>query len=165
MSPVLHRPWETSCANWWRSLMRAATVREDGEQLHAWRNSPSVRAVSVSGAEIPFGDHMAWLAGKLVADDTRLYVAEIGSTAVGSIRFDRLDSELLEVSLYLDPDLAGMGLGPHLLLAGEREVVSEWSGCRAFVATVLSNNPGSAKLFIKSGYSGGPLRYKKPITN
>ncbi len=146
------------------SLRLRPAVLEDGEQLHSWRNSPSVRAVSVSGAEIPLDDHMAWLAGKLVADDARLYVGEIGSTAVGSIRFDRLDGELLEVSLYLDPDLAGMGLGPHLLLAGEREVVSEWSGRGAFVATVLSNNPGSAKLFTQSGYSGGPLRYKKPIT-
>ena len=144
--------------------LRRATL-EDGEQLHAWRNHPDVRAVSGNGEAIPLGHHMNWLAHKIAADDSWLYVAELGATAIGSIRFDRLPDGLLEVSLYLDPDLLGLGLGPHLLLAGERAVMAEAPGCTRFAASVLPDNQVSARLFLKCGYSGGPLRYNKTVTS
>lgn len=143
--------------------LRRVTL-DDGVQLHAWRNHPAVRAVSGSGEEIPLPGHMDWLAQKLASDDCRLYIAEIGSTAVGSIRFDRLQDGQLEVSLYLDPDLPGLGLGPYLLLAGEREAMAEWPGCATFTAAVMPNNEVSARLFVNCGYSGGPHRYNKPVT-
>lgn len=142
--------------------LRRATL-EDAVQLHAWRNHPGVRAVSGNGEPIPLEGHMSWLARKVAADDCRLYVAEIGTTAIGSIRFDRLDNGHLEVSLYLDPDLSGLGLGPHLLLAGEREAAAEWPGAATFVASVMPNNVISARLFLNCGYSGGPLRFSKPV--
>lgn len=143
--------------------LRRVTL-EDGPRLHAWRNHPAVRAVSGNGEPIPLASHMDWLARKLAADDCRLYIAEIGNTPVGSIRFDRLETGELEVSLYLDPDLPGLGLGPHLLLGGERAVLSEWPGATTFVASVLPDNAVSAKLFVNCGYYGGPLRYNKSVT-
>ncbi|WIY70103.1 UDP-2,4-diacetamido-2,4,6-trideoxy-beta-L-altropyranose hydrolase [Aquidulcibacter paucihalophilus] len=142
--------------------LRRATL-EDGVRLHVWRNHPGVRAVSGNGEPIPLDGHMNWLARKIAANDCRLYVAEIGPAAIGSIRFDRLDNGHLEVSLYLDPDLPGLGLGPHLLLAGEREVAEEWSDAATLVASVMPSNEISARLFLSCGYSGGPLRYSKSI--
>jgi RimJ/RimL family protein N-acetyltransferase len=142
--------------------LRRATL-EDGVQLHAWRNHPSVRAVSGNGEPIPLDGHMNWLVRKISADDCRLYVGEIGTAAIGSIRFDRLDTGHLEVSLYLDPDLQGLGLGPHLLLAGEREVAKEWSDAATLVASVMPDNEISASLFLGCGYSGGSLSYSKAI--
>ncbi|MBU1538685.1 MAG: UDP-2,4-diacetamido-2,4,6-trideoxy-beta-L-altropyranose hydrolase [Alphaproteobacteria bacterium] len=137
---------------------------DDGPQLHAWRNHPTVRAVSGNGEPIPLNAHMAWLANKLADDNARLYIAEIGGTAVGSIRFDRLDGGDTEVSLYLDPDLPGLGLGPRLLLSGEKAVTSEWAGGTGFTASVMPDNEASARLFINCGYSGGPLRFNKAVT-
>lgn len=145
------------------SLSLRQVALNDGPQLHAWRNHPAVRSVSGNRESIPLRSHMDWLADKIAMEDCRLYIAEIGATAVGSIRFDRLEDDLLEVSLYLDPDLLGLGLGPHLLLAGEREVMAEWPGCATFTATVMPNNEVSARLFVSCGYSGGPLRYNKPV--
>lgn len=142
--------------------LRRATL-DDGAKLHAWRNHPSVRAVSGNDDAIPLGSHMDWLMRKIAADDCRLYIAEIGSAAVGSIRFDRLQERACEVSLYLDPDLPGLGLGPRLLLAGEREVMADWPGCDTFTATVVPDNEISSRLFVSCGYSGGPLRYNKAV--
>nr|MBF0666026.1 UDP-2,4-diacetamido-2,4,6-trideoxy-beta-L-altropyranose hydrolase [Brevundimonas sp.] len=144
--------------------LRRATL-EDGALLHAWRNHPDVRGVSGSGEVIPLDRHMNWLANKIAAEDSWLYVAEIGPTPIGSIRFDRLPDDLLEVSLYLDPGLLGLGLGPHLLLAGERAVMVEAPDCARFIASVLPTNEVSARLFVKCGYSGGPLRYRKSIAS
>ena len=142
--------------------LRRATL-EDGEQLHAWRNHPDIRAMSGLSEPISLASHMDWLAGKLAAENCRLYVTEIGSTAIGSIRFDRMKDGALEVSLYLDPDLPGLGLGPHLLLAGERDVMVDWPGDATFTASVLPDNVVSARLFVSCGYSGAPPRYNKHV--
>lgn len=141
--------------------VRPATL-DDGPILHAWRDHPETRAVSANSAPIPLGGHMEWLARKLVDANCRLFVAEIGGTAVGSIRFDRQADGAWEVSLYLDPDLTGLGLGRYLLQVGERAVQME-GGDVAFTASVMPGNETSARLFTNAGYSGGPLRYAKRI--
>lgn len=143
--------------------LRRATI-EDGDLLHGWRNHPSTRAVSGNGDAIGLSQHLVWLSRKLAAEDSRLYVAEIGGLPVGIIRFDRVDDGYLEVSLYLDPDLTGLGLGPGLLLGGEREAFKAWPDAPGFVASVLPGNEVSARLFVSCGYSGGPLVYNKSAT-
>jgi len=141
--------------------VRKATL-DDGARLHAWRDHPETRAVSGNGAPISLDGHMSWLTRKLDNAGCRLFVAEIGGTAVGSIRFDRQLNEAWEVSLYLDPDLTGLGLGRYLLQAGERAMQLE-AGDVAFTATVMPGNQTSARLFTNAGYSGGPLRYEKRV--
>lgn len=136
---------------------------DDGPMLHAWRDHPDTRAVSGNSAPIPLDSHMEWLARKLGDAGCRLFVAEIGGTAVGSIRFDRQADGAWEVSLYLDPDLTGLGLGRYLLQAGERAMRMGIGEQIAFTATVMPGNETSARLFINAGYSGGPLRYAKQV--
>ncbi|MBL0968017.1 MAG: UDP-2,4-diacetamido-2,4,6-trideoxy-beta-L-altropyranose hydrolase [Brevundimonas sp.] len=136
---------------------------DDGEMLHAWRDHPQTRAVSGNSAPIPLNGHMDWLARKLDDAGCRLFVAEIGGTAVGSIRFDRQLNEAWEVSLYLDPDLTGLGLGRYLLQAGERAMCAEIGEPISFSASVMPGNEASARLFTNAGYSGGPLRYAKQV--
>lgn len=135
---------------------------DDGEMLHAWRDHPETRAVSGNSAPIPLAGHMDWLARKLGDAACRLFVAEIGGTAVGSIRFDRQADGAWEVSLYLDPDLTGLGLGRYLLQAGE-QAMRMGGGDVAFSASVMPGNETSARLFTNAGYSGGPLRYEKHV--
>jgi UDP-2,4-diacetamido-2,4,6-trideoxy-beta-L-altropyranose hydrolase len=141
--------------------VRTATL-VDGPMLHAWRDHPETRAVSGNSAPIQLDSHLNWLARKLVDTGCRLFVAEIGGTAVGSIRFDRQAEGAWEVSLYLDPDLTGLGLGRYLLQAGERAMQLE-AGDVAFTATVMPGNDASVRLFTNAGYSGGPRRYDKRV--
>ena len=146
------------------SLQVRPAVRCDAEQLHRWRNHPAVRAVSVQGETIDLASHLAWLGRALAAPDRWLFIGQVGDIAVGSIRFDRAGPAEVEVSLYLDPDLHGLGLGSHLLLAGEQAMGAPLGGGAFTVrATVLPGNTASQRVFVACGYHGGPLQYAKPV--
>jgi RimJ/RimL family protein N-acetyltransferase len=79
-----------------------------------------------------------------------LFIGEVGSTPVGVIRLDRLSAECAEVSLFLDPQLHGLGLGTHLLRAGEPH--ASRLGTTRLLATVLPGNESSRRLFASAGY-------------
>ncbi len=142
--------------------LRPATD-EDGQMLHRWRNHPTVRAVSGTQDPIELADHLAWLQRVLTAGDRWLFVAEVGRLPVGCIRFDRLAVDRLEVSLYLDPELQGLGLGQRLLLAGEQSMLGRLGRGFAVDAKVLAGNTASQHLFEVCGYHGGPLQYQKTV--
>lgn len=146
--------------------LRPATLA-DAPLLHAWRNHPGVRAVSGSSEPIAFDSHRSWMERVLQSADRWLFVAQVGDLPVGSIRFDRLrgaeNDGHLEVSLYTDPQLQGLGLGPRLLQAGEQRMHHSLQTPFTVDATVLAGNAASQKLFEGNGYHGGPLLYRKAI--
>lgn len=142
--------------------LRPATV-DDARLLHGWRNHPAVRAVSATQDPIAFEGHQRWLHAVLMNPARWLFVAQVGQLPVGSIRFDRLDNGHLEVSLYTDPDLQGLGLGQRLLAAGEQALLERHPGGFIAKAQVLPGNAASQHLFQTAGYHGGPLQYQKPV--
>jgi len=142
--------------------LRPATMG-DAPQLHSWRNHPTVRAVSATHDTIAFDAHEAWMRAVLADPSRWLFVGLVGQLPVGSIRFDRLASGHLEVSLYLDPDLQGLGLGRHLLAAGERAQLAGHPAGITVDASVQPGNTTSQKIFEAGGYRGGPLQYQKAI--
>lgn len=142
--------------------LRPATLAE-APLLHGWRNHPAVRSVSGNTAQIDFEDHQAWMQRVLSSADRWLFVAQVGDLAVGSIRFDRMEQNHLEVSLYTDPQLRGLGLGPRMLQVGERQMHHTLQAPFTVDASVVGGNTASQKLFESSGYHGGPLRYRKAI--
>jgi spore coat polysaccharide biosynthesis predicted glycosyltransferase SpsG/GNAT superfamily N-acetyltransferase len=142
--------------------LRPATA-DDAPLLHGWRNHLSVRAVSATQDPIDFDAHEAWVRAVLAHPVRWLFVGQVGQLPVGSIRFDRLANGHLEVSLYLDPDLQGLGLGRHLLAAGEQALLALHPAGITVHASVLPGNTASQQLFAAGGYHGGPLQYKKTI--
>ena len=137
--------------------VRAAT-QDDAKMMFDWRGHPATRAVSQESGGLVWDDHVAWLTGVLGDPARKLFVSEIGGRPVGVIRFDFSGDTRAEVSLYLDPALHGLGLGPHLLLAGEA------AADPAMVdATVLEGNHASQRLFERCGYQQtGPTTWEKP---
>ncbi|MCB2076175.1 MAG: UDP-2,4-diacetamido-2,4,6-trideoxy-beta-L-altropyranose hydrolase, partial [Novosphingobium sp.] len=92
----------------------------DAATVHCWRNAPATRAVSVDPAEIAWESHVEWFKRSLASpDNRRILIGTIGKRDVGVVRFDMQDDDQWEVSIFLDPDLTGLGLGPPLLLAAE----------------------------------------------
>lgn len=142
--------------------LRPATAN-DAELLHGWRNHPAVRAVSVTQDPIDFDAHQRWLHAVLANSARCLFVARVGQLPVGSIRFDRLDSGHLEVSLYTDPQLQGLGLGLRLLAAGEQALLAQHPDGFTVEAQVLPGNTASQRLFQTAGYHGGPLQFRKAV--
>jgi len=141
-------------------VLRSATI-DDAATLHAWRNDPATRSVSINTAEIAYADHLRWLGNVLAADDKSLFVAMIGSRAVGVIRFDLLDDGAWEVSLYMDPCLHGLGLGTKMVLAGEREIERVRRNTKEFRARVVVGNRASMNMFERIGYQGSAERLVK----
>lgn len=142
----------------------------DAECLWRWRNHPSTRQVSRSQEEIPLSAHRAWLERLLAAGQSRLFLAYLGSLAVGVIRFDPLPTSdpeaAFEVSLYLDPQLQGLGLGRALLQAGEAAIAATHTDLALNIhAEVLPGNESSLALFRGAGYGPGatPLRFIKRL--
>lgn len=142
--------------------LRPATP-DDAGLLYAWRNHPTVRAVSASTGVITFDEHQRWLRGVLKSSDRWLFVASVGALPVGSIRFNRIDSQRLEVSLYLDPELLGLGLGTRLLLAGEQQMQGRFRTSFEVDAIVVAGNAASQRLFEACGYHGGPSNFRKQL--
>jgi UDP-2,4-diacetamido-2,4,6-trideoxy-beta-L-altropyranose hydrolase len=153
---LLHR---CQCAH---LQLRPATV-DDARLLHGWRNHPAVRTVSATQEPIAFGAHQRWLQAVLANPARWLFVACVGQLPVGSIRFDRVDSGHLDVSLYTDPDLQGLGVGQRLLAAGELALLALHPSGFTVVAQVLPGNTASQRLFHAGGYHGGPLQYRKAV--
>lgn len=129
--------------------VRDATM-DDARLMLDWRNDPATRAVSRGSAEIDWDGHLAWVARKLADPDCRLMIGKIGAVPVGVIRFDRdAASGDCEVSLYLDPDLQGLKLGPAMLAAAEALAFPDSD----IHAEVLAGNVGSERLFLGGGYA------------
>jgi len=131
--------------------VRPATL-DDRRLMFEWRNHPETRRVSRDSAALDWANHCAWV-GRVLADPQRLLlVGRLGAVDVGVIRFDRLDGDRLEVSLYLDPVLQGTGLGGALLDAGEGAAL-RWAGPgTVIVAHVLWDNEKSGRMFERAGY-------------
>lgn len=131
-----------------RSLFLRPATPDDARRAFDWRNDPATRTVSRNAAALDWDAHAAWF-DQALADPTRqLFVGYVGDVPVGFIRLDKSDGHDVEVSLYLDPALHGLGLGGPLLRAVEPHVPDG----AAILAEVLGGNETSARLFAANGY-------------
>jgi len=138
----------------------------DAQFIHAWRNHPAIRSVSRDATEIGWPTHLNWLGRVLTDPDRMLLIGMVGTIPVGVIRFDSVPSAGMEVSLYVDPAMHGLGLGRTLLRAGESSARQSRSDIRRFLATVLEGNIGSQRMFESAGYCrSGDCRWIKELTD
>ena len=132
--------------------VRPATMA-DSRMMHSWRNHPLTRRASLDDSAITWSSHVEWCQSTLANPDRMLLIGVVGNISVGVIRLDRAPGQQVEVSLYLDPTMHGLGLGAALLRAGElqfTQTCGEPTG--GFVATVRENNRESQRLFTAAGY-------------
>lgn len=133
---------------------------KDAGLLYAWRNHPAIRQVSRSSEAIDRGRHEEWFFRVMHDDQRHLLVGLLGPQEVGVIRFD-LNGQNAEISLYLDPELKGQGLGGALLDAGECWLKDNYPNVKLLAADVLAGNIASEKLFERFGYKRDMMRFVK----
>lgn len=132
--------------------VREATL-DDANNMFIWRNHLSVRSVSRSTEPISYTQHEAWLRMSLELDSRLLLIgADLDGQEVGVTRFDAIDDTLVEVSIYLNPDRSGTGLGSKLLKAAEEYLARKWQTMTEIVAYTMPGNVRSERLFEKAGY-------------
>lgn len=135
----------------------------DRELLLRWRNHLLVRAVSRDPAPIEPAVHAIWLNRVLADPRRRLWIGHVSGIPVGSVRFDALDGARAEVSIQLDPELLGLGLGASLLAASETQYRSMQPPSTTLYAEVLAGNAASARLFENAGYVPAGQGWVKPL--
>jgi len=131
--------------------VRSATI-DDAQMMYGWRNHPSVRRVSRDSTPMDFDSHLRWLKSALESESRHVMIAEINGRGVGVIRYDYLSDGHLEVSLYCDPRLTGIGIGSAMLNAGEGEMAGLLSAEVVVTAFVLSGNESSERMFARAGF-------------
>ncbi|WP_214365739.1 GNAT family N-acetyltransferase [Pseudonocardia sp. H11422] len=125
----------------------------DTDLLLAWRNDATTRRWSRTSAPVAPDEHAAWLRRSLGRDDRLLLVVETRDRRpVGTVRWDRDDTGVWEVSVTVAPDQRGRGLAAPVLRCGE-EALRDRSGPVPVRAVVHVDNAPSRRLFDSAGYA------------
>lgn len=123
----------------------------DAELAWHWRNHESTRRWSIGTEPIPLEAHLGWWQASLVNPERSLLIARIGEIPVGVLRLDHQGPDST-VSIYLDPQLTGLGLGPRLLREGRGWLRSHRPGTRWLLAVIRADNLASAQAFTAAGF-------------
>jgi len=127
---------------------------EDAARVWPWRNAESTRRHFFDPRPVPLPAHTAWWDASL-ADPTRtLQLAWIGELPVGVLRLDHADDGTATVSIYVDPALTGLGLGPAMLRAAQAWARGPAAPRRParLAADILPANAASIASFEAAGF-------------
>ena len=145
-------------------LLRPATV-EDAELIHEWRNDPRTRRYFHDPSEVSLDAHLRWWSRSLVDQERLLMIACCGGRSVGSLRLDR-SATVARISIFLDPDLTGLGLGVGMLRAAQRLAVQHSWRLERLEADVHPDNKASVSIFEAAGFSRtGSMSWQWSVRN
>ncbi len=125
----------------------------DEKLLFYFINHPKIRSYSYITKKIIYKEHVDWFEKKLRSRNSIIIIAESenNGTFIGQVRYDKISSDIAEVSVYLNPNFFSKGFGTKLLkytsvLGFELLDVSE------LTAYIKKTNKISIKAFEKVGY-------------
>jgi len=128
--------------------LRKASL-EDLELLFKWRNDKQVRLNSLNTDFVLFEQHSEWFLKNLTNRTCKIFILQVDSTPVGTIRLDYRPSESgWVISFSVDPLHRSKGFGK--LMVGK--CVQE---CQLFplIAYVKKDNISSLKIFESLGFN------------
>jgi UDP-2,4-diacetamido-2,4,6-trideoxy-beta-L-altropyranose hydrolase len=136
----------------------------DARMAWLWRNHPFTRRFSVDSAALPWDSHQRWWTSSVASERRILLVARSRDSDVGVLRYD-LDGPTATVSIYLDPGLAGLGLGPVVLREGTAWLDANAPSVERIHAVILPANAASVRSFVAAGYrpAGSDRDWERPV--
>jgi UDP-2,4-diacetamido-2,4,6-trideoxy-beta-L-altropyranose hydrolase len=139
---------------------------DDSADLLAWRNDASTRRMFFQPDPVDEESHRVWYANSLRRDDRILVIGEVSDGKAGIVRFDRTEGSEWEVSITVNPQMRGRGLGARLLSAAIAERRNEM-GNPDLIARIKPENAASQRIFEKAGFeleeeSAGQLIMRRP---
>lgn len=126
--------------------VRRATI-EDANVLFACRNDPLTRQMSRNHDPIKWDSHIAWLRKVLDDPDRILLIGEVDGQPVGTVRFDRIEDDVCEVSWSMNPDYRGHGYGTKLA-----KMACETIPKATILAEVRADNAPTLRMMVSCGY-------------
>ena len=130
--------------------LRLATF-DDADLLLKWRNDAKTRASSRNKQEISKKEHEKWLKASLADSNRELYIAEINSIPVGTVRSD-YDGQFYELSWTIAPEQRGKGIGKEMVSLITKKIN------KPVRAEVKKNNTASKRI---AEYVGMTLMYEE----
>lgn len=151
-----------------RTLSIRRARRSDGTMLFSWRNDPRTRRHSHDPRELVLPEHLDWLDSMLARRDSDLLIAGLDGeegagqeASVACVRFDRVGDRAM-VSIYLDPQRQGEGLGLSALRAALDWLAHTHPEIHFTDADVRAGNEASHRLFTAAGFRLDHARYVRP---
>lgn len=123
----------------------------DAEPTFAWRNHADTRRFIRDPRPLELAAHRAWWMQTLEMPQRKLFIAHVGDRDVGVLRLD-FSGTAAEVSIYVDPALPGLGLGPAMLAALQRWVQQGAGRHVRLEAEIFAVNHASQKAFARAGF-------------
>jgi len=130
----------------------------DINDLFEWRNYPEVREKSFNTSILSWDEHERWFKAKREDPNTTIYIAYSEGQKTGSIRFED-KGEAIKVSVMLNPDFLGKGLGSEVIKLGTERFLKEKKPDKPIHAEIKKNNIASFKAFQKAGYRKSHVVY------
>ena len=138
--------------------LRAATAA-DAAPAWRWRNAEETRRHFTNPRAIDLDRHLEWWSSVLADGGRDLLIATLGKRPVGVLRLDHDMAEAV-VSVYVDPALTRLGLGPCILRAAQHWAQRHRPQMAAMVADILPQNDASRAAFSAAGFSRQGARWK-----
>lgn len=130
----------------------------DAELTWPWRNHPETRKHFFNPAPVSESDHCQWWQEALKVDDRILLIGTIANEPIGVLRFD-IAGETAEISIYLAPEMTGLGLGHRLIEAAKVWAGKNLGAVNSFRALVKPENTKSRQAFMTAGFTEDHVCY------
>jgi UDP-2,4-diacetamido-2,4,6-trideoxy-beta-L-altropyranose hydrolase len=142
-------------------MLRPARLA-DAALVFPWRNAAETRAFSGDPRPLTLERHMEWFRDTLADPARVLLIGETRGRPVGVLRYD-IDGSVADVSIYLDPAMHGRGLGPAMLLRGERWLRLQRSSVTLLRAEIRTGNTASSRAFSRAGFTEAATSMRKAL--
>lgn len=124
----------------------------DEQRLFEWRNLPEIIERGFRSRTVSKEEHANWFAEALKGELRRLWIIIWNGEPIGQLRFDLVDSDDAEISIYLVPTYMGRGIGVQAIREGCKMIRHQMPDIR-IVARVAMENKESLSAFRKAGFS------------
>lgn len=127
-------------------------VSDDALLVWPWRNNEATRRYSSDPAPVSVGTHLAWWDRSLADPQRVLLLGSLGGKEAGVTRYDFVDPRRAIVSIYLAPEMTGLGLGGRLLRASQDWLLQNYPEVNTVLAEVMPENVASLHVFLAAGF-------------
>ena len=127
-------------------------VAEDAMIAWSWRNNEATRRYFFEQSPVGLETHLAWWKRSLSNPQCVLLVGKMGDKDVGVIRYDLINARQAKVSIYLNPEITGLGVGKRLLKVSRDWLLRNHPEIETVIAEILLDNVSSLKAFRAVGF-------------
>ncbi len=122
--------------------------------VFTWRNDLRVYKHFFKSSPVDIDEHQKWFKRIINTPTVLFLMAEHNGAPCGTVRFDSIQNDCVEIGIYLAPEFHGRGLSSELLKSGETYLKSTWPHVKKIIARVREENAPSLKMFANGNYIG-----------